>query len=70
MPLVEVEMQNPITGVWMPTPVAVNKQFVYTERLFIEFPGDQPGRWRVAAFNANNAKSRTSDWSYFEFLLP
>jgi hypothetical protein len=68
--MVELEMQNPLTGVWMPAPVTVNKQSTSTERLFVEFPGDQPGRWRVVAYNINGAESRTSDWSHFEFLLP
>ena len=68
--MVEIELQNPLNGVWLPTPVAMNRQFLTNERLFIEFPGDQPGRWRVVAYNSGGTLSRTSDWSHFEFLLP
>jgi len=66
--MVEVEMQNPLDGRWMPTPVGLNRRLVDTERLQIEFPGSQPGRWRVVAISPDGAKSRASEWWRFEFI--
>jgi hypothetical protein len=66
--MVEVEMQNPNDGTWMPTPVALNKRILRDHKAFIEFPGAQPGRWRVVAYNAHNVESEVSDWWRFEFM--
>lgn len=66
--LVEIEMQHPNTGVWMPAPVDLNRQIVTEAKIFIEFPGAQPGRWRVQALDESNAKSQFSEWRRFEFL--
>jgi len=65
---VEVQMQNPLDGLWMPTPIALNRRLVDTERMQINFPGSQPGRWRVTAINDEGTRSRASDWRRFEFI--
>ena len=65
---VEVQMQNPRDGVWMPTPVALNRRIVETESMSINFPGSQPGRWRVTAISVKGTRSRASDWRKFEFI--
>jgi hypothetical protein len=66
--MVEIEMQNPLDGRWMPAPVYLNRRVVDTERLKIEFPGSQPGRWRVVAITPEGVKSRASEWWRFEFV--
>ena len=65
---VEVQMQNPLDGLWMPTPIELNRRLVDTERLQINFPGSQPGRWRVTAINGEGTRSRACDWRRFEFI--
>ena len=64
----EVQMQNPLDGLWMPTPIALNRRLVNGERMKITFPGSQPGRWRVTAINEKGTRSRASDWWRFEFI--
>jgi hypothetical protein len=65
---VELQMQNPMDGLWMPTPIGINRRLTNTERLQITFPGSQPGRWRVTAINGNGTRSRASEWWRFEFI--
>lgn len=65
---VEVQMQNPVDGLWMPTPIQLNRRLVDTERMQITFPGSQPGRWRVTAISEQGTRSRASDWWRFEFV--
>ena len=62
--IVNVEAQDPATGEWFPHP---GKSRWTTANNFqeIEFIGDQPGRWRVVAIDANNVRSRVSAWSEF-----
>ena len=64
----EVQMQNPLDGLWMPTPIALNRRLVKTERMQITFPGSQPGRWRVTAISEKGTRSRASDWWRVEFI--
>ena len=65
---VELQMQNPLDGLWMPTPIGINRRLTDTERLQITFPGSQPGRWRVTAISGNGTRSRASQWWRFEFV--
>jgi len=65
---VEVQMQNPRDGVWMPTPVALNRRIVKNEGMLITFPGSQPGRWRETAISVKGTRSRASEWRKFEFV--
>ena len=66
--MIEIEMQNPDDGVWMPAPVGLSRRIVDSERMRIKFPGMQPGRWRVVAINENGVQSQNSEWRTFEFL--
>lgn len=65
---VEIEMQNVNTGVWMPAPVEISRTITDQTKLFTEFPGAQPGRWRVTGISAGDTRSQTSDWWRFEHL--
>ena len=35
---------------------------------FFDFPGKEPGRWRVSALDAQGRRGRTSEWRTFEYL--
>ena len=52
----------------MPTPADLARQIVAEAKVFIEFPGMQPGRWRVQGLSDSNEKSQFSEWRRFEFL--
>jgi hypothetical protein len=61
---VGVEDQNPDKGEWLPAVPA--KETQATEYQF-EFPGAQPGRWRVWAVDGRGKEGPKSDWRTFRY---
>jgi len=61
---VEAEYQTPDTGEW--SRATPSNEIKATEYEF-EFPGAQPGRWRVWAVDANGHEGPKSDWWTFRY---
>jgi len=51
-------------------PQAVPRYSALTTRVTSDFPGDQPGRWRVWAVTADGRAGASSDWRQFTFYRP
>ncbi|HZF32058.1 MAG TPA: hypothetical protein VE907_23270 [Gammaproteobacteria bacterium] len=61
--MVDVQYQVPTKEMWFDLPNY--PAAVEAEEFTFEFPGAQPGRWRVTSVAEDGRKSEPSTWRYF-----